>query len=87
MSLTKNRLYLLKEVFTKVKYDKLNERFYIELKDYGFAEVGKMYDAQTKGIGGKTFYSHSHKAVLKKGKFEIIVRGEGWDKKVSNYSL
>lgn len=52
-------------------------RLYEELKDYGFAEVGKMYDAQTKGVGGKTFYSHSHKAVLKKGKFEIIVRGEG----------
>jgi hypothetical protein len=52
-------------------------KLYEELKDYGFAEVGKMYEAQTKGVGGKTFYSHSHKAVLKKGKFEIIVRGEG----------
>ena len=39
MSLTPNRLYLLKEVFTKVKYDKLNERFYIALEDYAFLNL------------------------------------------------
>ena len=39
MSLTKNRLYLLKEVFTKVKYDELNERFYITLEDYSFLNL------------------------------------------------
>ena len=39
MQLTKNRLYLLKEVFTKVKYDKLNDRYYIALEDYGFLNL------------------------------------------------
>lgn len=39
MPITKNRLYLLKEVFTKVKYDKLNERFYIALEDYAFLNL------------------------------------------------
>lgn len=39
MPLTKNELYLLKEVFTKVKCDKLNERYYIALEDYGFLKL------------------------------------------------
>lgn len=47
-------------------------KLYEELKDYGFTQIDKMYESQVKGVGGKIFYSHSHKAVLKKGKFEII---------------
>lgn len=39
MSLTKQELYLLKEVFTKVKYDKMNERYYLALEDYGFLNL------------------------------------------------
>lgn len=42
-----------------------------ELRAYGFAEINKMYDALQRGIGGKTFRSASHQAVIKKGKLEI----------------
>ena len=46
-------------------------KLYEELKDYGFAEIEKMYDAQQRGVGGKTFYSAEYKAVLKKGKYSV----------------
>ena len=42
-----------------------------ELRAYGFAEINKMYDALQRGIGGKTFRSATHQAVIKKGKLEI----------------
>ena len=42
-----------------------------ELREYHFPEVEKMYDAIQKGEGGKTFYSPTHKAVIKKGKVEV----------------
>lgn len=42
-----------------------------ELRAYGFAEINKMYDALQRGIGGKTFLSATHQAVIKKGKLEI----------------
>lgn len=46
-------------------------KLYEELKDYGFAETDKIYDALQRGIGGKTFRSATHQAVIKKGKLEI----------------
>lgn len=42
-----------------------------ELRAYGFAEINKIYDALQRGIGGKTFRSATHQAVIKKGKLEI----------------
>ena len=35
-------------------------KLYEELKDYGFAEIDKIYDALKKGVGGKTFRSATH---------------------------
>lgn len=49
-------------------------KLYEELKDYGFAEVGKIYDALHSGVGGKTFSSATHTAVVRKGKLEIAAR-------------
>lgn len=42
-----------------------------ELRAFGFAEIDKIYDALQRGIGGKTFRSTTHQAVIKKGKLEI----------------
>lgn len=46
-------------------------KLYEQLKDYGFAEINKIYDALHSGVGGKTFTSATHTAVLRKGKVEI----------------
>lgn len=46
-------------------------KLYEELKDYGFAEIDKIYDALQKGIGGKIFHSATHVATIKKKKIEI----------------
>lgn len=46
-------------------------KLYEELKDYGFAEIDKIYDALQKGIGGKIFRSATHVATIKKKKIEI----------------
>ena len=46
-------------------------KLYEELKDYGFAEIDKIYDALKKGVGGKTFRSATHQAEIRKGKVEI----------------
>jgi hypothetical protein len=46
-------------------------KLYEELKDYGFAETDKIYNTLQRGIGGKTFRSATHQAVIKKGKLEI----------------
>lgn len=46
-------------------------KLYEQIKDYGFAEINKIYDALQRGIGGKTFTSPTHTAVIKKGKLEI----------------
>lgn len=43
-------------------------KLFEELRDYHFPEVDKIYDALCKGEGGKTFYSPTHKAVIRKGK-------------------
>ncbi len=46
-------------------------RLYEELREYGFAEIDKLYDALQKGEGGKTFRSKTHQATIKKGKLCI----------------
>ena len=46
-------------------------KLYEELKDCGFAEIDKIYDAQQRGIGGKEFRSATHKATIRKGKVVI----------------
>lgn len=42
-----------------------------ELRGYGFAEIDKIYDALQRGVGGKTFHSTTHQAIIKKGKLEV----------------
>lgn len=46
-------------------------KLYEELKDYGFAEIDKIYDALQKGVGGKTFRSATHQAEIRKGKVVV----------------
>ena len=46
-------------------------KLYEELKDYGFAEIDKIYDALQKGIGGKIFLSATHQAEIRKGKIVV----------------
>ena len=43
-------------------------KLYESLREYGFAEIDKIYDALQRGEGGKTFTSKTHKATIKKGK-------------------
>ena len=42
-----------------------------ELKEYGFAEIDKIYNALQQGVGGKTFRSTTHQATIKKGKLIV----------------
>jgi tRNA(Ile)-lysidine synthase len=46
-------------------------KLYEELKEYGFAEIDKMYNALQAGVGGKVFRSTTHQATIKKGKLVI----------------
>jgi len=46
-------------------------QLYEELKDYGFVEIDKIYDALQKGIGGKTFRSATHIGVIKNRQLNI----------------
>ena len=46
-------------------------KLYEQLKDYGFAEIDKIYDALQRGIGGKTFRSATHQCTIRKGKLHI----------------
>ena len=46
-------------------------KLYEELKDYGFAEIDKIYDALQKGVGGKIFHSATHQAEIRKGKIVV----------------
>ena len=46
-------------------------KLYEELKDYGFAEIDKIYDALQKGVGGKIFRSATHIAEIRKGKIVV----------------
>ena len=40
---------------------------YERIREYGFAETDKIYDALQRGEGGKTFTSKTHRATIKKG--------------------
>ena len=42
-----------------------------ELREYGFVEIDKIYYALQQGVGGKTFRSTTHQAIIKKGKLII----------------
>ena len=46
-------------------------KLFEELREYHFPEVEKIYDALQRGEGGKTFYSSTHKAVIRKRKVVI----------------
>ena len=46
-------------------------QLYEELRECGFSEIDKIYDALQRGEGGKEFKSKTHKAVIKKGKLCI----------------
>ena len=43
-------------------------RLFEDLRECGFAEIDKIYDALQRGEGGKKFTSKTHQAVIKKGK-------------------
>ncbi len=43
-------------------------RLFEDLREYGFAEIDKIFDALQRGEGGKTFTSKTHRATIKKGK-------------------
>lgn len=46
-------------------------KLYEELKEYGFVEIDKIYDALQSGVGGKVFESATHKAEIRNKKLEI----------------
>lgn len=48
-------------------------RLYEELRECGFAEIDKIYDALQRGEGGKTFTSKTHMATIKKGKLCVTL--------------
>ena len=43
-------------------------RLYEDIREFGFAEIDKIYDALQRGKGGKKFTSKTHQATIKKGK-------------------
>ena len=43
-------------------------RLYEGIREFGFADIEKIYDALQRGEGGKTFTSKTHQATIKKGK-------------------
>jgi hypothetical protein len=46
-------------------------QLYEQLREYGFAEIDKIYNALKKGVGGKTFRSATHEATIKHKKLTI----------------
>ena len=46
-------------------------KLYEELREYGFAEIDKIYNALQAGVGGKVFRSTTHQATIKKGQLKI----------------
>ena len=46
-------------------------RLYEDIREYGFAEINKIYEALQRGEGGKVFTSKTHQATIKKGKLCI----------------
>ena len=51
-------------------------KLYEKLKDYGFAEVDKIYDALQRGVGGKVFESATHRAELRHRELKIEAKGK-----------
>ena len=43
-------------------------KLYEDIRECGFAEIDKIYDALQRGEGGKTFTSKTHRATIKKRK-------------------
>ena len=43
-------------------------QLYEDIREYGFADIDKIYDALQRGEGGKIFTSKTHRATIKKGK-------------------
>lgn len=48
-------------------------RLYENIRNYGFAEIDKIYDALQRGEGGKTFASKTHQAVIRKGQLCVTL--------------
>lgn len=48
-------------------------RLYEELREYGFAEIEKIYEALQRGEGGKVFTSRTHQATIKKRKLCVTL--------------
>ena len=46
-------------------------KLYEELKDYGFAEIDKIYDALESGVGGKVFESATHKVIIRRKSMRV----------------
>ena len=46
-------------------------KLYEQLREYHFPEVEKIYEALQKCEGGKTFFSPTHKAIIRKGKVVV----------------
>lgn len=46
-------------------------KLFEQLKDCGFAEIDKIYNALQKGVGGKVFRSATHKAEIRKGQLVV----------------
>jgi tRNA(Ile)-lysidine synthase len=46
-------------------------KLYEELKDYGFAEIDKIYDASESGVGGKVFESATHKVIIRRKSMRV----------------
>lgn len=51
-------------------------KLYEELKDYGFAEIDKIYDALHSGVGGKVFESATHKIIIRRKAMRLEAKGE-----------
>lgn len=51
-------------------------KLYEELKDYGFAEIDKIYDALHSGVGGKVFESATHKVIIRRKAMRLEAKGE-----------
>lgn len=48
-------------------------KLYEELRQYGFQEIEKIYNALQRGEGGKTFFSKTHKATIKHRKLCVTL--------------
>lgn len=51
-------------------------KLYEQLKDYGFAEIDKIYDALHSGVGGKVFESATHKVIIRRKAMRLEAKGE-----------